>query len=160
MVDQCSHVPHAFSNVHTIWWLATITETYTLNVALLTGELLFLISLIRSPRWQTATGLFFSMDFDWSVHNLALMFNLPIYGSVLIFLLATKRLPFKTLSIAVCAFILGGSLYLTLIINAAIKNGDMVTTLQEALFGKFAAEVLGSVKRDGIFLRSILLCHP
>ena len=73
------------SVMHTVWWLATITEVYTWNVAMLTGELLLLVNLIRSPRWQTAVALAFLNGLNLSVHNLALL-SLPVYVSVLIVL--------------------------------------------------------------------------
>ena len=126
---------------HTPWWLATITETYTWSVAGLTAEILLMILLIRKPTWGKMFALALISGIGLSLHNFALL-PLPIYIIVALVLIARKQLRAKALIPAVVAYFIGAGLYIGLIVNQAVKTGDIVGTIHSALFGKYASAVL------------------
>lgn len=140
------------SVMHTVWWLATITEVYTWHVALFTGELMLLINVIKKPRWQTAAFLFFINGLNLSIHNLALL-PLPVYVFVVILLLAKKRLPGMTVFISGAAYGLGASLFIILIINQAVQTGNITRALQSALFGSSYAPAVLNTKMSWDYLK-------
>ena len=132
------------SVMHTVWWLATITEVYTLNAALLSAELLMLVRLIRRPATQTAAALFFLSGLDLCVHNLAIL-PLPVYAGVVLVLLKRKQLRFSALVFSACSYIAGSAMYAAMIADVALKSGSASGALHSALFGRYASEVLGTV---------------
>ncbi|MEI6126725.1 MAG: hypothetical protein WCQ99_09265, partial [Pseudomonadota bacterium] len=131
------------SVTHTVWWLSTIAEVYTWNAAFFTAELLALISLIYAPRWHMAAALFLINGLNVSLHNLALL-ALPVYGFVLLFLVAQKRLPVWTIIISVCAYSGGVSPYIAMTAALALAKGDVLGAVRSALFGNYASEVFNS----------------
>ncbi|MCJ7543295.1 MAG: DUF2723 domain-containing protein [Phycisphaerae bacterium] len=126
---------------HTVWWLATITESYTLNAALFTAELWLLVALLRRPRWPLLVGLALAAGLNWSVHNVALL-ALPVYGVVAVALVVRRRLPAWSLVAAAAAFIAGASAYLAMIARQAQATGDLAGAIQSALFGSYRSAVL------------------
>ncbi len=131
----------AFAVMHTIWWLATITEVYAWNAAFMTAELLVLIFLVRSPKWQFASLLFFLNGLNVSIHNLALL-ALPVYVFVLVVLCKKKCLPIGVFMMAACGYCAGAFLFIVLVVNAVLATGDLWGTVHSALFGKYSKEVL------------------
>jgi hypothetical protein len=121
---------------HAVWWLATITEVYTLNAALFTAELWLLIALLRRPRTWLLVGLALVCGLDWSVHNMALL-GLPVYAIVGGVLVARRRLPLWSLAASLLAFTLGASPYLVLIAVQALATGDLTAAVSSALFGNY-----------------------
>ncbi|MGA2266268.1 MAG: DUF2723 domain-containing protein [Phycisphaerae bacterium] len=126
---------------HTVWWLATIAESYTLNVALFSAELWFLVALLRRPRAWLLVGLALACGLDWSVHNMALL-GLPVYAAVGGVLIARRRLPAWSVAAALVAFAVGASPYWVLIARQLAAGGDLVATAKSALFGHYRPEVL------------------
>lgn len=102
-----------FAFAHTIWWLATIAEVYTLSLAGLSTELWLLILLLRNPRWYLLAGLAFVSGLGLAIHNLALL-PLPVYGVVALFLIKRKRLPLWSVTIAAVSYLTGAAPYLVL----------------------------------------------
>jgi hypothetical protein len=139
------------SVMHTVWWLSTIAETYTWNAAFMTGELLLLVHLIRTPKWQTVVALAFLNGLNLSLHNLALL-ALPVYVVVLIVLVKKRRLPAWVLAASATAFIVGSVMYVAMIINFALEKGGVRGALNSALFGKFSSEVL-NIQQKGHYLK-------
>ncbi len=134
------------SVTHTTWWLATITESYSWQLAVMTGELILFINLIFKPKWYSGAALFLLNGINLGIHNLALL-PLPVYCMVLIFLAARKKIPLWTIPVSFTAYALGALPYISLIIDTAIKTGDIPGAIHSALFGKFASEVLNTKTR-------------
>ena len=134
---------------HSVWWLATLTETYTWCVAGLTAELWLLVCLVRRPSWRLLAGLAFVSGLGLSLHNLALL-PLPIYFVLAVVLIARRRLGAWSLAGAAGAWLTGASVYLGLVIHHAVATGDIGATIQSALFGGYADQVLNtaSVSRN------------
>ena len=130
-----------FAFAHTVWWLATIAEVYTLSLAGLSTELWLLILLLRNPRWYLLAGLAFVSGLGLAIHNLALL-PLPVYGVVALLLIKRKRLPFWSAIIAMVCYLTGAAPYLVLVVMSAFNSGNIWNTLQTALFGGYVASVL------------------
>jgi hypothetical protein len=126
---------------HTPWWLATITESYTLNAALFTAELWVLVALLQRPRWPLLVGLAAVCGLDWSVHDLALL-ALPVYAVVAAGLIARRRLPAWSVAAAAAALVAGAAPYWVLIVHRAQATGDLTGAIGSALFGNYRANVL------------------
>lgn len=149
---------------HTVWWLATISETYPWSAAGLTGELLLLVSLLRRPRPTTAAGLFLLNGLGWCLHNLALL-PLPVYGVALLALLVRRRLPLWSLAASAGAYLIGASMFLTMIVAQALREGDWLGAISSALvgdFGKDVANVAGVSKfwKENAVLSALNFCSP
>lgn len=136
---------------HTVWWLATITESYTLNAALFTAEVWLLVALLRRPRWPVLVGLALACGLNWSVHNLALL-TLPVYAVAAVALVVWRRLPAWSLVAAAAAFLIGASMYLVLIARQAQATADPAGAIHSALFGRYRSAVL-NVSPDWPMLR-------
>jgi hypothetical protein len=126
---------------HTVWWLATITESYTLNAALFTAELWLLVALLRRPRGLLLVGLALVCGLNWSVHNMALL-ALPVYAVAAAVLVARRRLPVWSVVVSLLAFVAGALPYLVLIVRQVQASGDLMAAMNSALFGMYRAEVL------------------
>ncbi|MBN1556498.1 MAG: DUF2723 domain-containing protein [Phycisphaerae bacterium] len=125
---------------HTVWWLATISETYPLLLAGLTGELLLLTSLVRRPSVWTLAGLALLSGLGVCVHNLALL-PLPVYVIVMVVLIVRRRLPAWSPAVAAGAYILGAGLFLAMILNHAVREGGLAGAISSALVGDFGRDV-------------------
>ncbi len=126
---------------HTVWWLATITESYTLNAFLFTAELWLLVALLRRPRTVVLVGLALVCGLNWSVHNMALL-ALPVYAVAAVVLMARRRLPVWSAVAAVLAFVAGALPFLLLIVRQGQASGDLLGAMHSALFGAFRTDVL------------------
>jgi len=124
---------------HTVWWLATIAETYTWSAAGLTAELWLLVLLLRRPRARTLAALALVSGLGWSLHNLALL-PLPVYVVAAVALVVRRRLPARALAAAAGAYLVGAGAYLVLIGQAAVESGSIRTAIGSALFGRYAGE--------------------
>jgi hypothetical protein len=131
------------ATAHSVWWLATVSETYTWCAAGLTAELWFLVCLVRRPSWRVLAGLAFCSGLGLSLHNLALL-PLPIYFVLVIVLIARRRLGAWSLVAAAIAWLIGASLCLGLMIQHAVDTGDIGAAVQTTLFGNYATEVLNA----------------
>ena len=126
---------------HTFWWLATITETYTMQAALFTVELWLLVRLLDKPSGRRLAALALVSGLGFSVHNLSLL-ALPVYLAVTGVLLAKRRIGWGAIGLAAVAWLAGASLYLTLIVQQAMATGDVLATIRDALVGSYGADVL------------------
>ncbi|ARN57820.1 protein O-mannosyl-transferase family [Sedimentisphaera salicampi] len=79
---------------HTLWWLSTITETYTTHLAIFTFELLFLFRYIKTGRPSNLYWLALFNGLGISVHNLALL-SIPVYAGVVIYMLSKRQTNFR-----------------------------------------------------------------
>ncbi len=134
-------VSFIFAVMHTPWWLATVSEVYTWNLAFFSIELLLLVKCIRQPKPSTAIGLFFVTGINWSIHNLALI-SLPVYFVVIIFLVFTRKLNIAVLFGGIAAFIVGSGVYIYYIVMLALQEQSLFDAMHSALFGGYAEQVL------------------
>jgi len=128
---------------HAVWWLATITETYTWVIAGLTLELWLLVKLIRDPRWPRLVLLAFANGLTFSLHDFATL-TLPIYVLLALYLAWKKQLPLWSLGMASLAFLIGGALFISLIIRQAIESGNIAIAVSSALFGPSRETILNA----------------
>jgi hypothetical protein len=124
-----------FGLSHMIWWLATITQTYPLNLTWMTLQLLLLIKLIRDPRWQRLAILAFVAGVNLSLHGLALLM-IPVEGLLVLYLIFIKReLPLWSLGVAAATYCTGAVLFIVLVIKSAMSTGSLRFALFDAFFG-------------------------
>ncbi|MFA6133551.1 MAG: DUF2723 domain-containing protein [Phycisphaerae bacterium] len=135
---------------HTAWWLSTITEVYTLQLAAMSGELWLLVLLVRNPRWYYVAALAGLNGLDLAVHDLALL-PLPVYLIVAIVLVVRRRVGWGALAAGAVAYLAGASLYLTLIVREALSTGHVGQAIASALFGQYEAQVLNVLPAWSIF---------
>ncbi len=128
----------AFS--HVVWWLSTTAEVYTCVAAMLTTELICLLALIERPSVMRAGALTLLAGLHWSFHNYALL-ALPVYGWVILWLVARRRLRGWAVAVAVACFCAGALPYLLLIAERAETTG-WGEAVCSALFGSYQQEVL------------------
>lgn len=131
------------SVAHTVWWLSTLAEVYTWSVAGLTAELWLIACLVRRPSWWPLTRLAFVSGLGLSLHNFALL-PLPVYLILVIVLIVRRRLSAWSMVPGIAAWLAGAGLYLELVIRYAALTGDTYATVQSALFGRYAAQVLNA----------------
>ncbi len=146
----------AFGLAHTVWWLATITESHMLLAALMSGELLALISLIRKPRISMVLLLGLLNGLGVATHNLALL-ALPAYAIAVVVLVLVwrtsaksvepRRLGWWAIPLFVLAWCAGAAPLIWLTIQMAGQAGA-VSAIQSALFGQsWQGQVLGGSGR-------------
>ncbi|MCX8042663.1 MAG: DUF2723 domain-containing protein, partial [Desulfobacterota bacterium] len=126
--------------MHTVWWLATVAEVYSMQLAIFTTELLILFRLLEQPSGKTAVLLFFFNGLGLSIHNLALL-PLPVYIIAVVTLARQKKLKPATFLLILTAYTAGASLFISLIIKHVSMHGDIVAALQSALVGIYAQAV-------------------
>ncbi len=132
----------AFGLAHTVWWLATITESHALLAALMTGELLALVALVRRPRVSMVLlmGLFNGMGV--ATHNLALL-AAPAYALAVTMLVWRRRVVWHAAPLFAAAWCAGAAPLIWLTIRMAVQAGAVVA-VQSALFGRsWQGQVLG-----------------
>jgi len=136
----------AFALAHTVWWLATITESHMLLAALMSGELLALIALARKPRVSMVLLLGLLNGLGVATHNLALL-ALPAYAGVVVVLVWQRRIGWSSAPLFAGAWCLGASPMIFLTIQMAGQIGA-VSAVQSALFGQsWQGQVLGGSGR-------------
>ncbi|AQQ09393.1 hypothetical protein L21SP3_01197 [Sedimentisphaera cyanobacteriorum] len=126
---------------HTLWWLSTITETYTSQLALFTFGLLFLFRYIENGRASNLYWLALFNGLGISVHNLALL-SIPVYAGVVIYMLYKRQTAFKHIIIAGLFWIAG---LLPLIAASVFKLGKepmgIGELVMDILVGRYGDEV-------------------
>lgn len=149
---------------HTIWWHATIAETYAISLAGLTVELYLLILLWREAKWWQLVLLALVSGLGVCVHNFALL-PLPVYLVVMIVLLARRRLPAWSILPAFGAYLLGAGIYLGMIVNLAIQEGSWIQAVSSALVGNYSAQVtnvahISKYWKENFFLSAMNFANP
>ncbi|MBN1943352.1 MAG: hypothetical protein JW849_08675 [Phycisphaerae bacterium] len=141
---------------HTVWWLATICETYSWSLVGLTGELLLFTAFLRRPRAITLAGLALLSGLGLCIHNFALL-PLPVYGIAALVLVIRRRLPAWSLATALGAYLLGAGLFLTMIAMQAVREGNFPGAIASALVGEFGGEVTNLVSISKYWKENALL---
>jgi hypothetical protein len=136
----------AFVLCHTVWWLATIAESHALLAALMSGELLALVALVRRPRASMVVLLGVLNGLALSAHNLALL-ALPAYGLVVVGLAVRRKLRPWAIALFVLSWAAGASLLLALVVRQAGQT-NLAGAIHSALFGqRWQKDVLGGSGR-------------
>jgi len=119
---------------HTFWYHASIAETYTLYIALLTGELIMLLRYMQSSKVSYLYWLGLLNGLAIANHMFA---SIPLlcYGVFFVVLLVKKRIGFGRLAVVVLLWIIGAAPYEYLIIKNIIQSGDFTGTALSAAFG-------------------------
>jgi len=127
---------------HTFWQLATLTETYTPAVALLSAECWALIAFLRTQRPSRLGLAIFFNGLGVSNHMQAAL-STPILIVVAGLTWRRRRAPSSQIMAWSGVWLLGASPYLLLVVTEAIRTGDVFAAAHSALFGKtFAGAVL------------------
>jgi len=123
-----------FALSHTFWYHASIAETYTLYIALLTGELIMLLRYMQSSKVSYLYWLGLLNGLAIANHMFA---SIPLlcYGVFFVVLLVKKRIGFGRLAVVVLLWIIGAAPYEYLIIKNIIQSGDFTGTALSAAFG-------------------------
>ncbi|MBM4311069.1 MAG: DUF2723 domain-containing protein [Deltaproteobacteria bacterium] len=127
--------------MHTPWWLSTIAEVYTWNMAFFTAELIVFIACIRKPSARRLAGLFFLNGLNLSIHNLALL-SLPVYGVFALIVVCRRQVSCVSLVIAAAIYLCGAAPLLTLVLREMQQTGSLRFAVESMLFGRYAGDVL------------------
>lgn len=139
-----------FSVMHTPWWLSTITEVYTWNLAFFSLELLILVNLVRRPGPFKSFLLFAAAGINLSVHNMALI-ALPVYAGAVFYLFIKKQLSLKAVIVSALFYVMGASIYFYCFLNLIIHDYGFLNALKSALFGQYAGQVLNTSNLGAYF---------
>ena len=140
-----------FSQMHTVWWLATIAESYSLYAVFFIVELWVFVEFLKRSNPKLLMLLFLINGLSLNVHNFALV-SLPVYVGMLVFFVMKKKISAKYLFFSAVAFCVGASIYLYLIFNLVCKGESFTFAVSSALFGDFSEAVL-NVKTGWSFFK-------
>ena len=140
-----------FSQMHTVWWLATIAESYPLYAVFFIGELWVFVEFLKRPNEKLLILLFLINGLSLNVHNFALV-SLPVYVGMLVFFVTKKNISVKYLFFSIAAFCVGASIYLYFIFDLVFKGESFAFAASSALFGDFSEAVL-NVKTGWSFFK-------
>jgi hypothetical protein len=118
----------------TMWQFSSIAEDYSLYVALLLTELIWLVKYINTGRRQHLYFLALFNGLAISVHMCGII-SLFCYLVFLSVLLYKRQIKLRTLGPLAGFWVLGASVYLLLIFKHLIASGDLGQTISSALFG-------------------------
>jgi len=127
---------------HTVWQLATQAETYTLGIALLSGELWAMLLLARDCRARWALLLLALNGLGIANHMQAAL-TTPVVFGVVADLAYRNRLAWRTLVVGIVLWGVATLPYTGLVVSEIVQSGEVAATVRSALFGKsFAPAVL------------------
>ena len=129
---------------HANWWLATIAQTYTWNLAGMTLELWLMINLVKKPSWWIVTALAFVNGFTLSIHGQALLI-FPIDAALALYLIYKKKLPVWSLGTASVAYVVGATMFIVMIVKLAVSSGSIGFAIYDAFIG-VGAQMLSNTK--------------
>lgn len=128
---------------HTFWQHSAMAETYTLTAALLTAELLCLLQFVRTGWNGWLVLLMLANGVGISNHLLATL-ALPGYGVLFAVLLARRKIGAGTVLAAAACWLVGSSIYTTMIVQDLAGGAGWHETFRSALFGNYARNVLNT----------------
>lgn len=118
----------------TFWQHTAIAEVYTLYAAQMLTELIFLLMFLRLRKVTYLYCLAFLNGLSLANHDWAL-FTMFCYSVLLIIMVCQKQVKVKHVFLLPLAFAVGASPFLYLMVQDLIANGDIVATINSALFG-------------------------
>ena len=126
---------------HTLWWLSTITETYTTHLVIFSFELIFLLNYISTKRARYLYLLALANGVGISVHNMA-MLSIPLYAIVVLAEIFKKNLRLGNLIISGLLWIIGLAPLITV---SAIKMNyepmGFVQLMKDIFVGRYGDDV-------------------
>lgn len=148
---------------HTFWQLATLTETYTLTTALLSGECWCLVYYSITRRRSALWGLFLLNGLGIANHMQAVLM-LPVLVFVLIHELRKKRAATLDAVIAIALWLICSLPYTVLVVSTWLRSGDLSGTMCSALFGEYYVHEVLSVSPSArgllVVFAFVTLCFP
>jgi len=127
---------------HTFWQHCTLAEVYAVSTALLVGELLCLTRYAQTGGRRWLVLLFLAAGLGVS-NDMQAVLRLPIWGVLLIWLVARRRIGLGMLLGAIGAWLAGAALYLGLIASDVAAGQAVGDVIRSALFGaRYAHSVL------------------
>ncbi len=134
----------SLATAHTVWQMATITETYTLVIALLSAELWAMVLFEKTGRPKFALLMALMNGLGIANHMLASL-TTPLVLFVACHGLYRRRLTIIPLLGGMGLWLLGSFPYSAMCLAEWARSGDFSATLASALFGKdFASAVLNA----------------
>ncbi|TWT46315.1 hypothetical protein RAS1_27690 [Phycisphaerae bacterium RAS1] len=128
---------------HTFWSHATHTEAYGIVMLLLTSEWLCLLAFLRGGRSGWLLLLAGLNGLGVANHLIAGLVT-PVYVTVFLWALLTRKLGLAAAGLAVLAWIAGTLPYSLMIAEMAQRTGSIAAAVHSALFGDFQREVLNT----------------
>ncbi|MEK6674609.1 MAG: hypothetical protein AABZ47_03020 [Planctomycetota bacterium] len=125
---------------HTPWQCSTSADVIALTLALLSAELIAVLKFLESKNavWFCVAGLINGLGM--SNHNLA-MLMWPVYGGMAIQLPLWRVIGFREGVFAGLCFLIGAAPVLVLCVDDYRTRGDLLTTLQSWLVGRYGSKV-------------------
>ena len=119
---------------HTFWKMATLTETYTLAAALLSGECWFLILHAKKRKPAYLWGALLLNGLGVSNHLLAGL-TTPVLAAVALYGVRTETIRIRDVATAAGLWMLGAAPYGMMVLQEFVRSSDLSATLSSALFG-------------------------
>lgn len=138
---------------HTFWQHATITESYCLVAATLTGELLCLAIYTTTHRAGSLLALAGINSLGVANHLLSLLAT-PVFAVVILLAWRRRHIRMTGVLAAACLWLAGASPYLILIVRVALRSGDWPAAIHSALFGEYRSQVLNLRLNPSSLVRS------
>lgn len=127
---------------HTVWQMATITETYTLVIALLSAELWAMVMFQTTGRAGFA-WLMALMNGLGVANHMQASLTTPLVLIVAYGGMSRRQLTIKHLLAGTTLWLVGSLPYSALVFSEWMRSGDLAATLASALFGRdFAPAVM------------------
>lgn len=128
---------------HTYWQYATLTESYTLVVALLTSEWLCWAMFVRTRHSGWLVLLAGASGLGVANHMLAAL-AIPINALAVIAVVLRERKRAWLLLVTPLVGLLALAPYGVLVVQSGLASGDWAETLRSAAFGRFQNQVLNA----------------
>lgn len=126
---------------HTFWQHCALAEVYTVTTALMTAELLCALRFVQTRRSRWLVLLFLANGLGISNHMFAALSAVCDAGLV-IWAIYRRQAGWRVLPAIVLAWLVGASLYITLVVTE-IRHGVPVTlAVRSALVGEYGGNVL------------------
>lgn len=128
---------------HTYWQYATLTESYTLVVALLSAEWLCLAMFIRTRHSIWLLALAVASGLGVSNHLIATL-AIPVNAFVVLSICWSEKQRLWLVLITPVMGLIAMTPYLLVVIQDGLGSGDWAQTIRSALFGNFQDQVLNT----------------
>lgn len=116
------------------WQMSAMTETYTLASALMVAEWLLLLGYARG-RGQWMLAAVFAVNGLHVANHLLGLLTLAVYGLLALQQLARRKLRAGVFVSGLLLWVVTASLYWGLVLEQAVRTGELSATLVSALFG-------------------------
>jgi len=138
---------------HTFWQMATLTETYTLAAALLSGECWCLILYAQTKRPAYLWGMLLLNGLGISNHLLAVLIT-PVLAVVAVIALRRRDIRVQAIAVGAVLWLLGASPYGVMVASEWMRSGNAWATIESALFGHgYRDDVLNTTISAGIMIK-------